>query len=36
MPNANVTKYKKGVYYTGIKLFNHLPPKIKSTDVHST
>ena len=30
MPNANLTKYQKGVYYMGIKLFNHLPPKIKS------
>lgn len=30
MPNVNLTKYQKGVYYTGIKLFNHLPPKIKS------
>jgi hypothetical protein len=30
MPNMNLTKYQKGVYYTGIKLFNNLPPKIKS------
>jgi hypothetical protein len=30
MPNTNLTKYKKEVYYTGIKLFNNLPPTIKS------
>jgi hypothetical protein len=30
MPNANLTNYQKGVYHTGIKLFNHLPPTIKS------
>jgi hypothetical protein len=30
MPHANLTKYQKGVYYMSIKLFNHLPPKIKS------
>jgi hypothetical protein len=30
MPNTNLTKYQKGVYYTGIKLFNNLPPTIKS------
>jgi hypothetical protein len=30
MPNMNLTKYQKGVYYTGIKLFNNLPPTITS------
>jgi hypothetical protein len=30
MPNTNLTKYKKGVYNTGIKSFNNLPPTIKS------
>jgi hypothetical protein len=30
MPNTNLTKYKKIVYHTGIKLFNNLPPTIKS------
>jgi hypothetical protein len=30
IPNTNLTKYQKGVYYTGIKLFNNLPPTIKS------
>jgi hypothetical protein len=29
MINTNLTKYQKGVYYTGIKLLNDLPP-IKS------
>jgi hypothetical protein len=28
--NTNLSKYKKGVYYSGIKLFNNLPPTIKS------
>jgi hypothetical protein len=32
IPNANLTKYHGGVYYTGIKLFNNLPPTIKSLD----
>jgi hypothetical protein len=26
VPNTNLTKYRKGVYYSGIKLFNNLPP----------
>jgi hypothetical protein len=30
MPNMNLTCYQKGVYYTGIKLFNNLPPTIKN------
>lgn len=30
MPNANLTSYQKGIYYVGIKLFNNLPPSIKS------
>jgi hypothetical protein len=30
LPNTNLSKYKKGVYYSGIKLFNNLPPTIKS------
>jgi hypothetical protein len=30
MPNTNLTKHQKGAYYTGIKLFNNLPPTIKS------
>jgi hypothetical protein len=35
MPNANLTKYQGLVYYTGIKLFNNLPPTIKSLN-HDT
>jgi hypothetical protein len=30
VPNTNLSKYQKGVYYSGIKLFNNLPPSIKS------
>jgi len=26
---ANLTKFQKGVYYSGIKIFNNLPHKIK-------
>jgi hypothetical protein len=29
LPLVNVTKYQKGVYYQGIKLFNALPSHIK-------
>jgi hypothetical protein len=29
-PSINVTKYRKGVYYLGIKIFNHLPQNIKN------
>jgi len=28
-PTANLTKFQKGVYYSGIKIFNNLPHKIK-------
>jgi hypothetical protein len=31
MPNANLTKYQKGVYYMGMKLFNQLPIDIKNS-----
>jgi hypothetical protein len=31
MPNANLTKYQKGVYYMGIKLYNQLPIDIKNS-----
>ena len=27
---CNLTVFQKGTYYSGIKLFNHLPLKIKS------
>jgi hypothetical protein len=30
VPNTNLSNYQKGVYYSGIKLFNNLPPTIKS------
>jgi len=28
--SINLTKYQKGVYYSGIKIFNHLPQNIKN------
>ena len=28
-PIANLTKYQKGVYYSGVKIFNNLPKEIK-------
>jgi hypothetical protein len=30
VPNTNLSKYQKGVYYTGIQLFNNLPHTIRS------
>jgi hypothetical protein len=30
VPNANLNKYKKGVYYSGTKLLSNLPSRIKS------
>ena len=29
LPTANLTVYQKGVYYSGIKIYNHLPTAIK-------
>ena len=29
-PSVKLTKYQKGVYYSGIKIFNHLPQIIKN------
>jgi hypothetical protein len=29
IPAANFTIYQKGVYYQGIKIYNHLPKTIK-------
>ena len=29
-PLSHLTKYQKGVHYTGIRIFNHLPTSIKS------
>jgi hypothetical protein len=31
IPNANLTKYQKGVYYMGIKLYNQLPIDVKNS-----
>ena len=30
LPTINFIKYQKGAYYTGIKIFNHLPAHIKN------
>ena len=30
IPTANLTIYQKGVYYQGIKIYNHLPKIIKT------
>jgi hypothetical protein len=30
LPSVNVAKYQKGVYYLGVKIFNALPPNIKT------
>ena len=30
LPICNLTVFQKGVYFSGVKLFNHLPPHIKS------
>ena len=29
IPTANLTLYQKGVYYSGIKIYNHTPTAIK-------
>jgi len=29
-PSTKLTKYQKAVYYSGIKIFNHLPQNIKN------
>jgi len=29
VPTANLTIYQKGIYYSGIKIYNHLPAAIK-------
>jgi thiamine pyrophosphokinase len=29
-PSTKLTKYHKGVYYSGFKIFNHLPQSIKN------
>jgi hypothetical protein len=30
LPQTNLTKYLKGAYYSGIKIFNNLPLEIKN------
>jgi hypothetical protein len=30
VPGSNLAKFQKGLYYSGIKLFNHLPSSIRS------
>jgi hypothetical protein len=30
VPNSNLSKYQKGVYYSVIKLFNYLPTNVKN------
>jgi hypothetical protein len=32
VPNTNLSEYQKGIYYTGIKLFNNFTPTIKGTN----
>jgi hypothetical protein len=29
-PQANLTLYQKGVYYSGVKVFNNFPPNIRN------
>jgi thiamine pyrophosphokinase len=29
-PSIKLTKYQKGLYYSGIKIFSHLPQNIKN------
>jgi len=29
LPSANLAMYQKGVYYSGINIYNHLPTTIK-------
>ena len=29
LPITNLTKYQKGAHFAGIKIFNHLPTRIK-------
>jgi len=32
LPQANLTIYQKGAYYSGIKIFNHLPREIQNVN----
>jgi hypothetical protein len=33
LPTCNLTLYQKGAYFSGIKMFNHLPQKLKGLSV---
>jgi hypothetical protein len=28
---TNLTKYQKGIYYSGVQVYNNLPPRVKDT-----
>ena len=32
LPQANLTIYQKGAYYSGVKVFNNLPSEIENVD----
>ena len=34
LPQANLTIYQKGAYFSGIKIFNNLPFEIKNVNVN--
>ena len=34
-PIANLTKFQKGVYYSGIKIFNNIPHNIKDLAIET-
>ena len=34
LPMANLSVFQKGVYFSGIKIFNNLPNEIKQTSNH--
>ena len=36
LPQANLTIYQKGAYYSGIKIFNNLPLEIKNVALQKT
>jgi hypothetical protein len=35
-PQANLSVYQKGAYYSGVKIFNKLPSNIKNVNVNIT
>jgi hypothetical protein len=36
LPQSRLTKYQKGAYFAGIKIFNHLPENIKKKNSNNT